>query len=377
MLNNINLQKVLSRRLLDVFIQAGLIAALVAVCYQIFGPFMTLMLWAVILAVTLFPLHQKLANKLGGNQGRAATIIVILGILLIFVPMVLLANSLADAITNSIQTLKENTVTIPVPPDSVAGWPIIGKKVYGLWNAAATDLPGLIQSFQPKIGDLAKAGLGFVAGIGGGLLKFLASFIIAGVIMAFGREGHKTARAISRRFVGPEKGESFAILSTATIRAVAQGVIGIAFIQATLLGVILMIAHVPFAGVLAIIALVLGIAQLPALLISIPAIAYIWMSGTYSTVPAIIYSILLIVAGAVDNVLKPLMLGRGVDAPMPVVLMGALGGMVAAGILGMFVGAVLLALGYQIFMDWVAMQPDTPAELVVPVVVEVKAAGQE
>jgi len=111
---------------------------------------------------------------------------------------------------------------------------------------------------------------------------------------------------------------------------------------------------VPWAGVLAGIVLVLGIAQVPAVLVTLPAIAYLWMSGEHSTVAAAGYTVLLIVAGMADNVLKPLMLGRGVDAPMPVILLGALGGMAAAGILGMFVGATLLALGYQIFMGWVA-----------------------
>jgi predicted PurR-regulated permease PerM len=356
MLNNPQLQTLLSRRLLDVLIQAGLVIALVVFCYKIFSPFMTLMLWALILAVTLYPMHQLLANKLGGKQGRAATTIVLLGILLIFVPVALLANSLADSITDVIHGMKENTLTISVPSQSVAEWPVVGKKVYAVWNQAATDLPSLLQSMQPKIGDLAKKGLSFVASIGGGMLQFLGSLILAGVIMAFGQGGHDSARAISRRFVGAEKGEEFAVLSTATIRAVALGVIGIAFFQAICLGLSLMIAGIPFAGVLSVVALILGIAQLPALLIVLPAIAYIWMGGDYETLPAILYSALLLISGLADNVLKPLLLGRGVDAPMPVILMGALGGMVTGGILGMFVGAVALALGYQIFMSWVAAQ---------------------
>jgi predicted PurR-regulated permease PerM len=364
MLNSPQLEKVFSRRLLDVLIQAGLIVVLVGFCYQIFAPFMTLMLWALILAVTLFPLHQMLANKLGGKQGKAATTIVLLGILLILVPVALLANSLADSVTDLVHGMKDNTLVIPAPSDKIAELPLVGKKLHTVWSMAATDLPSLLQSLQPKIGDLAKKSLGFVASIGGGLLQFLFSFIIAGIIMAFGKGGHESARAISRRFVGEEKGEQFAVLSTATIRAVAQGVIGVAFIQAICLGLSLMLAGIPFAGVLAVLALVMGIAQLPALLIVLPALAYIWMSGNYETLPAVLYSVLLLVSGLADNVLKPLMLGRGVDAPMPIILLGALGGMVSAGILGMFVGATMLALGYQIFMGWVATQSD--ADVVAP-----------
>jgi predicted PurR-regulated permease PerM len=120
----------------------------------------------------------------------------------------------------------------------------------------------------------------------------------------------------------------------------------------------LLVAGVPWAGVIAIIALVLGIAQVPALIVTVPVIGYIWSSGNYSTGMATTHTIILVLAGMADNVLKPLMLGRGVDAPMPVILLGALGGMASAGILGMFVGATLLAVGYQTFMTWVASSDD-------------------
>jgi predicted PurR-regulated permease PerM len=171
--------------------------------------------------------------------------------------------------------------------------------------------------------------------------------------MAFGESGAGASVAIFGRIAGPERGAPFAQLATATIRAVAQGVIGVAFIQAIVVGLVLLVAGVPWAGALAAIVLVLAIAQLPATLVTLPAIAWIWMRGDYGTGEAALWTVLLLVAGLVDNVLKPLMLGRGVDAPMPVILIGALGGMAAAGILGMFVGATLLALGYQIFMGWV------------------------
>ena len=186
----------------------------------------------------------------------------------------------------------------------------------------------------------------------------MAAFIIAGIIMAFGQSGSHGSLAIFERLVGNTRGSEYVRLSTATIRAVAQGVIGVALIQALIVGVALLIAGVPWAGVLAVLVLILGIAQVPALLVTVPAIVYIWSSGAYSTVVAIAYTVLLVLSGMADNVLKPLMLGRGVDAPMPVILLGALGGMAAAGILGMFVGATLLTLGYQIFMGWVAANPN-------------------
>ncbi|MGB4857252.1 MAG: AI-2E family transporter, partial [Candidatus Dechloromonas phosphoritropha] len=323
---------------------------------------LTLMVWALILAVTMYPLHQSLARRIGGRQGLAATLLVLIASVVILAPTAVLMSSLGDSVHQLIEKVQTNTLALPAPRPGVAEWPLVGKKVHAAWSQAYSDLPALIQSMQPKIGDLAKSALGFVASIGVGLLQFLGSFIIAGIVMAFGEAGHRGSHSIFERIVGPARGGEFARLSVATIRAVAQGVIGVAFIQAIVVGLCLLIAGVPWAGVLAAIVLVLGIAQVPALIVTLPAIGYIWTSNGYGNVEAIAYTVLLLVAGMADNVLKPLMLGRGVDAPMPVILIGALGGMATAGILGMFVGATLLALGYQIFMGWVDANPAVAAK---------------
>ena len=348
----------LERRLLDVLIRAGLILVLVMLCYRVFAPFLVLMVWALILAVTLYPLHQWLAARMGGRTGWAATLITVLGVALIVAPTAVLLSSTGDSLHRVVEGVQQNTLQIPPPKPGVAAWPVVGERVHAAWQLAHDDLPALVKSLQPKLGELTKAALAMVASIGGGILMFVAAFIIAGIIMAFGAGGDRASHAIFARIVGAERGDEFTTLSVATVRAVAQGVIGIAFIQAILVGVVLLLAGVPLAGVLAVVVLVLGIAQVPALIVTLPAIAYIWMSGAYDTGAAVVNSVLLFVAGMADNVLKPLMLGRGVDAPMPVILLGALGGMAAGGILGLFVGAVLLALGYQIFMGWVAANPE-------------------
>jgi len=339
--------------LLDVLIRAGLILVLAMLCYKVFAPFLTLMVWALILAVAIYPLHQRLARRLGGKQGLAATVIALAGAALIVAPTAVLMGSLADSLQQFVHGVRDNTLQIPAPRPGVEDWPVVGERIHAAWSKAHADLPALVQSMQPKIGELAKTALGFVAGIGGGILLFLASFLIAGIIMAFGAEGAGASQAIFARIISPERGPGFVKLSTATIRAVAQGVIGVAAIQAIAAGVTMLVAGVPLAGLLAGVVLVLGIAQIPAVLVTLPVIVYIWMSGDYGNVAAIIYTVVLFLAGIADNFLKPLMLGRGVDAPMPVILLGALGGMAAGGILGLFVGAVLLALGYQIFMAWV------------------------
>src|SRR5215831_6564271 len=268
------LQQVISSRLLDVLIRAGFIAVLAVLCYVVFAPFLTLMVWAVILAVTLYPLHQRLARRIGGRQGLAATIIVIVGCLVIIAPTALLLNSFGSSLHDLVHAVQENTLVIPPPRERVKEWPIVGEKIYGFWSQAHSDLPGLVQSMQPKIGELARKALAIVAGIGVSLLKFLASFIVAGILMAYGESGARGSRAIFSRVIGTDRGERFAGLATATIRAVALGVIGIAFVQAILVGLALLVAHVPWAGVLAAITLVLSIAQVPALIVTLPAIAY-------------------------------------------------------------------------------------------------------
>ena len=348
----------LERRLLDVLIRAGLILALVMLCYRVLSPFLVLMVWALILAVTLYPLHQRLAARMGGRTGWAATLLTVLGVALIVTPTAVLLGSIGDSVHRLVDQVQHDTLQIPPPRPGVATWPVVGPQAHATWQLAHDDLPALVKSLQPKFGDLAKSALTMVASIGGAILAFVAAFVVAGIIMAFGAGSDRASHAIFARIVGYERGDKATALAVATIRSVALGVVGIAFIQAILVGLCLLVAGVPLAGMLAIVVLVLGIAQVPALLVTLPVIAYLWMSGGYGTGAAALYSVLLFVAGMADNVLKPLLLGRGVDAPMPVVLLGALGGMAAGGIVGLFVGAVLLTLGYQIFMGWVAANPE-------------------
>jgi predicted PurR-regulated permease PerM len=353
-----DLERRLARRLLDVLIRATVLLAVALLCYRVLAPFLPLAIWALIFAVTVYPLHLRIAAHLGGRSGLAATLLVLLGIAAFVVPIAILMSSLGDSIRTLIEAVQQNTLQIPAPPETVATWPIIGGKLSAVWSRAHDDLPALVQSMQPKIGDLARTALGFVASIAGGLLGFLAALVLAGIFMAFGESGARACLSVFQRLAGEQRGASLARLSTATIRAVAQGVVGVALIQAILVGLALLIAGVPWAGAFAAIVLVLGIAQVPALIVTLPAIAWIWSRGGDGTGAAIIYTALLLVSGMADNVLKPLMLGRGVDVPMPVILIGALGGMATGGIIGMFVGATLLALAWQISTGWVDEMPD-------------------
>ncbi|CAD5376811.1 AI-2E family transporter [Pseudomonas sp. OF001] len=350
--------KALSRGLLDVLIRAGLIAVLVMFCFQIFHPFLNLMLWSLIMAITLYPLHRRLKGRLGNSDGRTATLIVVVAIAILMVPIYLLGSSLADSVENALTMVRSGNVHIRPPAESVAGWPLVGKPLYAFWLQASTDLSGVAQKFTPQIKELVLALLGKLAGLGMGLLVFIVALVIAGIFMAYSESGSRSAVEIATRLSGPEKGPKITELCTATIRAVAQGVVGIAFIQMLLVGVAFVVKGIPGAGLLALAVLLLGIMQLPATLITIPVIAFVFTTEGASTT-TIVFAIYVFIAGLADNVLKPLMLGRGVDVPMPVVLIGALGGMVTNGVIGLFIGPVVLAVGYQLFWQWVRDQPGT------------------
>ena len=353
-----DLERRLGRRLLEVLIRATLLLAMALLCYRVLAPFLPLAIWAVIFAVTLYPLHLRIAAYLGGRNGLTATLLVLLGIAVLVVPIAILMSSLGDSVRTLIEAVQQNTLQIPPPPETVAAWPVIGGKLHAVWSQAHDNLPALVHSMQPKIGDLARTALGFVASIAGGLIAFLGALVLAGIFMAFGEYGARACLSVFKRIAGDARGASLAQLSTATIRAVAQGVVGVALIQAILVGLALLVAGVPWAGALAAMVLVLGIAQVPAVIVTLPAIAWIWSRGGGGTLEALIYTVLLLVSGMADNVLKPLMLGRGVDVPMPVILVGALGGMATGGIIGMFVGATLLALAWRVVTGWVNENPD-------------------
>ncbi|MBX9756936.1 MAG: AI-2E family transporter [Pseudomonadaceae bacterium] len=353
-------EKALSRGLLDVLIRAGLIAVLVITCFQIFRPFLDLMLWSVILAITLYPLHGMLKRKLGNSDARAASLIVFIAVGILLVPVYLLGDSMAESVQQTIAVVKSGGLHIPAPADSVANWPLVGKSLHSFWLQASTDLTGLLQTVAPHLKGPSLSLLGKLAGASVGLLMFIFALFIAGIVMAYGDKGSHSAQLIAARISGPDKGPQIAELCTATVRAVAQGVVGIAFIQMLLVGAGFVVMGIPGAGLLALGILLIGIMQLPATLITIPVIAFVFATEG-ATAATIAFGIYTFVAGMVDNVLKPLLLGRGVAVPMPVILIGALGGMIASGIIGLFIGPVMLAVAYQLFWQWINDQPTTDA----------------
>jgi predicted PurR-regulated permease PerM len=331
-------------------IQIGLLFLLAAWCFTIIKPFVGLVAWAAIIAVALYPIQKKLAGALGGKDKLSVIIIIIIFLSILIVPAWSLTGSSIETAQNLAQSLEEGTLQVPPPNEQVAEWPIIGERVFGVWNEAASNLEATLHKYHDQVRDFSAWLLKKVAGTTMGLLGFMVSILISGALMLSANASHEATKRIGRRLAG-DKGENFADLAVSTIRSVAKGVLGVAFIQTILATIGLVVMDVPGAGIWAMIILFLCIAQLPPTLILVPIA--LWVFSVADPVPATIFFVYSIIVGISDTFLKPLLLGRGVDVPMLVILLGAIGGMITSGIIGLFIGAVILALGYQLYIFWV------------------------
>ncbi len=328
-------------------LRIGFVALLFIMSYLILKPFVGLVLWAIIIAVALFPLHKKFSKLLGNREKLSAILIVLIGISLMVIPAVLFTASTVESVQNITEQMDAGTLSVPSPDEAVAEWPIIGKPIYETWKVASKSLSDVIVMFEPQIKEMAPKLLSTATGIVLTVLLFIISLIISGALMINAKSSEKTAISVFKTLAGTE-GEKFAMLAGATIRSVVQGVLGTAVIQAVFISISLFLIDFPGAEIVSIIVLFVAIIQLPVLLVMIPVIIYVF---TYAgTTAAVIFTIWAVLWSAADNVIKPMLMGRGIDIPMLVILLGAIGGMMMGGIIGLFVGAVFLAFSYETFM---------------------------
>ena len=330
-------------------IQIGVIFLLASWCLKIILPFVGVVAWAAIISVALYPLHGKLSALLGGKEKWSVAIIVIIGLSILIVPAWSLTGSTINTAHELTAGLEAGTLKVPPPNDKVAEWPLIGKKSHEIWSSAAINLEGTLRKYSGQVRAFSSWLLKAIASTTMGILGFAVSIIIAGVLMLSAGQAHVAFRSIGHR-LGGEHAANFVDLAVATIRSVAKGVLGVAFIQTLLAAIGLIVMDVPGAGIWAVIILLLAIMQLPPLLILGPIA--VWVFSTAAGLPATLFLIYALFVSFSDAILKPLLLGRGVDVPMLVILLGAIGGMITAGIIGLFTGSVILSLGYKLFIFW-------------------------
>ncbi|AFL75513.1 AI-2E family transporter [Thiocystis violascens] len=343
---------------LEATVRIGLLLVLAAWCFSIVQPFVIPLAWGIIIAVAQYPGYRTLCAWLGGRRRAAATLMAVLDLLVLLVPAVLLSGTLLDGAQGLARGLQEGTLAVPPPPDSVKGWPLVGEPLSAFWVQASQNLTETAAKLAPQLKAAAGWLLSTAVGAGFSVLQFILAIIIAGALLAHADASAEFARAVAARLAG-EKGAEITRLSETIVRSVTKGILGVALAQAILAGVGFMVMGIPAAGLWALLCLLLSTVQIGIFPITLPILIYVF--ATADTVPAVLFLVWSLMVGSLDNVLKPLVLGRGVQVPMAVIFVGAIGGFIASGIIGLFVGAVVLALGYKLLLAWVYERPEGSA----------------
>ncbi|MBU2569495.1 MAG: AI-2E family transporter [Gammaproteobacteria bacterium] len=338
-----------TRKALETSIKIGLVFLLLVWCFNIAKPFINPLAWGTIIAVALYPVHLRLSQICGSREKLSAGFITTVLLLIILGPCGILVSMLGNEMQELIQRLHQETFRLPPLNEKVAGWPLIGKPIFGFWQYASNHLDETVKTYAPQLKELGKWLFALSAMALTAILQLLVSVVISGLLLVNGKGGHLLALNIGRHIAG-QKGEELTGLCIATIRGVARGVLGVALIQSVLAGMGFFFAGLPGAAVLTIVCLFLAIVQLPTFILLFPSIIYVF--STHETMTASLFAVWMLGVGLLDNILKPLLMGRGLDLPMAVVFIGAIGGMLFSGIIGLFVGAVVLAVGYKLFLSW-------------------------
>lgn len=337
-------------------IQLLALALLLVWCFYIVQPFISILLWAAVLSTALFPLHEKLRSKLKNRNALSAAIITVLLMLVIIGPSAWILTATAGEFKELMEEFRSGDLHVPPPPDKVASWPILGNKVYGLWSEASANLSATVSTHQEELKPVFLKFFGLIKSAASGILFFAASIIISGVLLAYAKESGAALRKVATALAG-NNGEKMAENAEITVRNVAKGILGVALLQTILAGFGIVLAGIPFAGIWIALCLILAIIQVGILPISIGLIIYIW--GAADTTTAILLTIWMLLVGASDNILKPIVMGKGAPVPMLVIFIGAIGGFILSGIIGLFTGAIVLSLGYNLATKWLNLTNET------------------
>ena len=342
----------------DVFelaVKLGLFGFLVYCAAALLEPFLFVALWSLILLVTLYPAFSWTAKRLGGRRKLAALAVTIVSLLIVTGPIVWLGLSMIEGISSFSRELSAGTIAIPPPSESVKSWPFIGEQIFQLWTVASSNLKEGISEALPYLSPLTGMARRMAEGVATGIPTFLVSLLIAGALFPAAPSLLAALRAVSRRIL-PARGQALLELTGATIRNISQGVVGLSFLQAILAGVGLLVAGIPGAGLLAIAVLIFGILQIQGLLF-IPVFLWIWTSFDFTT--ALGLTAYLGPVSILNNVLSPIVMAHGLKTPMLVIFVGLMGGVVAHGIIGLFIGPIVLAVTWELFTAWIRHE-ETP-----------------
>lgn len=337
---------------IDTYIKLIALSILLLLCFFIVKPFLLIIIWSILVAVALYPMYQKVINLFKGKmKGLVTTLFIFILLAIIVTPTISLTQSAVASSTEFYHEFEAGNIKIPPPAETVKDWPLIGDKLYNEWSQASSSIESFVQKNKESIGDVMSSIFSSFAGLMGSVLLALFSLIIAGVFMLSADSGYKSAVKFANRLI-EKKGIEVINMCTSTIRSVVKGILLVSVIQAAFAYIGFAIIDLPGAELFALLVLIFAIIQLPPLIAMIPAIAIVFSYA--DSTPAIIFTIYSIIVSMSDNFLKPILLGKGLKTPMLVILIGALGGMIFMGMLGLFIGPVILAIGYQLYNAWIS-----------------------
>jgi predicted PurR-regulated permease PerM len=337
-------------------IRLALLAGLLYWSFVLIEPFVWIIVWSMILTVAMYPAYDWMSRKLGHQPALAAVLITLLSLGIILAPAIWFGMGLADGVRMISDELASDSLSLlPPPPEAIKTWPLVGGQIYDLWQLASTNIGGAFATLRPYLKPMAKPVLEMATGAGGGIVKFLLALLLMGFLFGPGPRLMAGVRSVLSHVV-PERTDEFLAMAGATVRAVSQGVLGVAVIQALLAGIGFWIAGVPGGSVLTFAVLFLSIIQFGAQVVLIGAAIWVWTA--MGTMPALLLTIYFVVVGLLDNVLKPIMMGASLNTPMLVILIGVLGGTIAHGLVGLFVGPVVLAVAWQLLLAWMRSEEE-------------------
>ena len=311
-------------------------------------PFLTIIVWSVIITVALYPVFDWLSAKLYGHRALAAIAITVFMFLVMLGPVTWLAVSMAETVRALLARFGDGSLAVPPPAEAVRAWPLIGEKIFETWQLASTNLQALVIEAVPYLKPLGTTLLNAAGSVGLNLLKFTLALVISGFLFIPGPSLiHSTKNVLGRLAAG--RGEEFVDLAGATIRNVSRGIIGIAILQALLAGIGLLFAGVPAAGLFSFLVLFLGIVQIGPSVVLVPLIIWSWFA--MDATMAILFTCYMVPVNLIDNIMRPLV-AKGLTTPMPVILIGVLGGTLAHGMIGLFVGPIVLSIAWQLLVVW-------------------------
>jgi predicted PurR-regulated permease PerM len=342
---------------MDFVIRIALLALLTFWCFQIARPFIGPVVWAAIIAIGVYPLFLLLKSKTGLSDGWSSTVLTLAMLAILIIPVVMLTEAMIENTQALSSYLEDDELSIPPPGENVGEWPIIGKKIESFWQEVSDDPHTALGHYEPQIKATMSWLFSTVAVTGLNILIFIFSIILSGVFIASAGGVKNAMESVLIRLVG-DRGPELTSLSRDTVQSVVRGILGIAILQAILAGLGFMFMDIPMSGLLAVVCLVLAIVQIDILIVLIPLSIYAFSNPDTGTIAAMVFLVWNIIVGLLNNILKPILLAQGVEAPMAVIFIGAIGGMMWSGIIGLFVGAVIMVLGYTIFLSW--LRQDLP-----------------